>query len=128
MSWDVSIYKLSEHTLYSNGTVNDQDRIPLGTVAQVRDLITKRLPEMVWESYYTGYCLGEDYRFDFFVGDYDSEDDAIIDHLDVCVHGLFSDAASDTLLRLTVPYGWTIQEMMEGRLILPETSNKKSNQ
>jgi hypothetical protein len=119
MSWDVTLYKFAECHLTIDSDISSLERLPLGSVAEVRNLISKQLSEVEWEAYYTGYCLGEDYRLDFFVGSHDSDEEDVIDHLDISIHGIFDDAAIDVLLRLAMPYGWTIQEMMEGCLILP---------
>jgi hypothetical protein len=118
MSWDVTLYRFDKHPITIDTDISGLERKPLGTVAQVRDLISKQLPEVEWESFYTGYYLGDNYRLDFFVGSFESDEDDVIDHLAISIHGLYSDEAIDTLLRLATPYGWTIQEMMEGQLIL----------
>jgi hypothetical protein len=119
MSWDLTLYKFAEHPFAKDIDIGELERLSLGSVAEVRDLISKQLPEVEWEAYYTGYFLGEDYRLDFFLGSYDSDEEDVIDHLDISIHGLFSDAVIDVLLRLATPFGWTIQEMMEGQFILP---------
>jgi hypothetical protein len=120
MSLDVVLYKFSEYPLAIDTDISGLEHVPLGTVAEVRDLISTQLPDTEWEAYWTGYCLGKNYRFEFFVGSFDSDEDDLIDHLDVTVYGQLGEAAINALLMLAIPNQWTIQEVVDGKFILPE--------
>ncbi|MET0064642.1 MAG: hypothetical protein ABW176_20315 [Candidatus Thiodiazotropha endolucinida] len=121
MSLNFVIYKFSDYPLTTDADTRDMERLPLGTVAEVRDLISNQLSETEWEAYWTGYYLGKESRLEFFVGSYDSEEENLIHQLDITVYGA-GDDAMDLLLKLAHPYQWTIQEISEGRLILPKES------
>lgn len=120
MSWDVVMYRFNDYPLKPDADVEGLERLPLGKVAEVRDLVSAQLPDTEWDSYYTGYLIGDGFRLDFYVGSHDSEEDDTIDHLDITLHGNPSEAAIDTLLLLADPNRWTTQEMTNGMLILPD--------
>jgi hypothetical protein len=119
MSLDFTLYRFADYPLHPDTDVGSLERLPLGTVAEVRGLISVQLPGVEWESFYTGYLDGDGFRLDFFVGSYTGDDDDTIDHLDIAVHGHSIDSAIDALLQLAGPNQWAIQESMEGQLILP---------
>ncbi|MCG7989736.1 MAG: hypothetical protein JAY64_08600 [Candidatus Thiodiazotropha weberae] len=121
MSLDFVIYKFPDYPLTADVDIRDKEQLPLGTVAEVRDLISAQLPETEWESYWTGYYLGKESRLDFYVGSYDSDEEDLLNHLDIVVHGGGEDMF-DLLFKVAHPYHWTIQEMSEGQLILPVES------
>lgn len=118
MSWDVTAYRFADYPLQHDTDTRDLERLPLGTVAEVRDKISRQLPDTEWEANWTGYYPGEGFRLEFFVGSFDSEDDDVIDNLDFSVYGEIDEVIS-ILLALAKPYQWTLQELSEGQLILP---------
>lgn len=109
MSWDVTLYKFSEYPLSADADTSSMERLELGTVAEVRDLISKQLPETEWEAFWTGYCLGNGFRLEFFVGSYNSNEDDVVDKVEVAVYGSV-DLAVQELIKLSHPYQWTIQD------------------
>lgn len=119
MSWDVTLYKFSEYPLSANAETNNMERLPLGTVADVREMISKQLPETEWEAFWTGHYTNNGFRLEFFVGTYKSDEDDVIDKVDVVVYGT-TDIAVEALLRLSHPYQWSIQDLTEGVLIIPQ--------
>lgn len=119
MSRDVVMYRFNDYPLKPDADLERLERLPLGKVAEVRDLVSSQLPDTEWESYYTGYFIGDGFRLDFYVGGHDSEEEDRVFHLDITLHGNPSEAAIDTLLQLAHPNRWTTQEMVDGMLILP---------
>lgn len=119
MSWDVSAYRFAEPPMHENADIGALECLALGRVAEVREMISNVLSDTEWEAYWTGFCPGEDCRLEFFVGDYKSDDDDLIDHLQIAVYG-DSSAAIPLMLRLAERYRWTLQEHMDGLLILAD--------
>jgi hypothetical protein len=119
MSWDVTFYKFAEDPVPNYADLNKLQALPLGSVAEVRDKISEQIPEAVWDNYWSGFFLGEDYRFDFFVGDVDCEDEDVLTSFHICIHGTLGDPATGVLMKLAKPYGWTIQDLVDGHLIQP---------
>jgi hypothetical protein len=121
MSWDVILYKFRDYPISADTKISALKRLSLGKVAEVRDIITRHLPETEWEAHWTGYYLGESFRFEFFVGNMDSGDNDEIYTLGISVYGTVDGSVLDTLLHLAHPIQWTIQEMTVGELILPDS-------
>jgi hypothetical protein len=120
MSWDIVIYKFSDYPLTPDADTRNLEKLPLGTVSEVRNLISAQLPETEWESYWEGYIRAKDSRLEFFVGSFNSDEEDLIHNLDIVVYG-FDDEVFDVLFKLTQPYRWTIQDLSEGRVILPNS-------
>jgi hypothetical protein len=74
-----TLYKFAEQPLGVDTDISGLERVLLGTVAEVRDLVTKQMPEVEWEAFYTGNYQGDNFRLDFFVGNYDSDEEDVID-------------------------------------------------
>ena len=119
MSLDFTMYRFADYPVHPDTDVVSLERLPLGTVADVRDLISVQLRDVEWESFCTGYLNGDGFRLDFFVGSHTGDDDDTIDDLEISVHGHAIDSAINALLQLAGPNRWTIQESIEGQLILP---------
>lgn len=116
MSWDVTLYKFNEYPLPAGTDISNMEKLEFGTVAKVRDLISKQLPETVWEAFWTGYYIGNGFRLEFFIGSYKSDENDVIAKIEVVVYGAI-DLAIQQLLRLSHPYRWSIQDLDSGALI-----------
>ena len=55
MSLDFTMHRFADFPLHPDTDVARLERLPLGTVAEVRDLISGQLPGFEWESFYTGF-------------------------------------------------------------------------
>ncbi len=115
MSWDIFAFKVKDYPPQSE--VKPEDRIPLGTMVQVREQVERHL-EVEWGGHFWCYYYGEGFTLEINIGSWDSEDDEVIDSVSIEVRG--GGDPIPTLLQLAAANRWALLDLATGQLIDPQ--------
>jgi hypothetical protein len=118
MSWDVMIYDIGGNLPSSIEQFDESTARDLGTTESVRSTISEALPETDWSDQAWGIYDGDDYFFEFNIGN-----DDMVDSFMVHVRG-GGDAISG-LIKVIALKNWTILDCSTGEFIDPKKPNQK---
>jgi len=111
MSWDVMIFRL-RHAPRSPDDLAEDNLLPLGPAAQVREAISAALPATDWSDPTWGDYVGDGFSIEFNVGD----DDPIEN---IMLHVRGGGDAISTILKFVVPNNWHARDDSSGCFLDP---------